>query len=265
MHQTRQMMERRIQGEFSWVDLAAKDLDEQTMFYEQLFGWTHVDYPTDVGPIYRMFVLGDARIAGASQMTPEVYPPGAPSMWNTYIYAEDVDDVARRATELGGRVTMPPMDVMTEGLMVGIQDPTGGMVFFWQPGEHGGAQLFGEPGSIIWNDLNTRDPENAVLFFSDLLGWEIEKAAETPTPYWTVKVAGNAQGGIMPMPEQLPPEVPPNWTVYFAVDDVAAATERARSLGGNVEMEPMDVGNTTFAVLSDPQGAVFSIMRPGEM
>lgn len=35
-------------------------------------------------------------------MTPEVYPPGTPSMWNTYIYADNVDEIAARATDLGG-------------------------------------------------------------------------------------------------------------------------------------------------------------------
>lgn len=60
-----QMVSRTTQGEFSWADLAAADIERQSAFYEGLFGWTHQDVPTDQGPSYRMFFLGDARVAGA--------------------------------------------------------------------------------------------------------------------------------------------------------------------------------------------------------
>ncbi|MBI5230736.1 MAG: VOC family protein [Coriobacteriales bacterium] len=257
-------MERRKQGELTWVDLAAKDLEQQTRFYEGLFGWHHEDIPTDQGPIYRMFTHDGHRIAGASQMNLEMEQTGMPSMWNTYLAAQDAEALAHRAEELGGRVVMPAMDVMAEGRMVGIQDPTGGTVFFWQAGEHGGAEEFGTPGTIMWGDLETRDPERAVAFYKELLGWDIQRA-QSDQPYWTVSVDGQPEAGIMPMPEMIPSQVPPYWLDYFAVDDAQAAVDKARDLGATIDVEPTDVGVATFAVLTDPAGATFAIMTPVQM
>jgi uncharacterized protein len=255
-------MERTKQGEFTWVDLAAKDLDAQTRFYEGLFGWTHTDLPTDVGPIYRMFAMDGATVAGASQMNPDMEAGGMPSMWNTYIAAADVDALAARAVELGGKIVMPAMDVMQEGRMVGIQDPTGATFFLWKAIGHNGAQKFMEPGSLAWSDLTTRDPGKAAAFYTALLGWDIALLEAPGQPYWQIKVDGTGEGGIMGMPEQAPPEMPANWIPYFGVTDARAMTEKAKSLGASVMMEPTEVpGMLIFAVIGDPAGAPFSILQ----
>jgi predicted enzyme related to lactoylglutathione lyase len=68
--------------------------------------------------------------------------------------------------------------------------------------------------------------------------------------------------GGMPMGDQFPAEVPPHWAVYFAVDDTDATAEKAKQLGGQVQVEPMDIPDVgRFAVISDPQGAVFSVIK----
>lgn len=57
-------------------------------------------------------------------------------------------------------------------------------------------------------------------------------------------------------------ETPPHWDVYFAVDDCDASTETARAQGGTVLMGPDDVpGVGRVAVLQDPQGAIFGIVK----
>ncbi len=254
-------MERTKQGEFSWVDLAAKDLDTQSRFYESLFGWTHIDEPAGPDMTYRMFHSNGDVVAGAGQMTPQAYPPGTPSMWNTYVAVDDVDATAARATQLGGKVPMPAMDVMEEGRMAVVQDPSGGAIGLWQARRHKGATKFMEPGAITWNDLSTRDMRSAADFYEQLLGWQVERDDSSQPPYWQVKVDGQAEGGIMPMPDQLPAEIPAHWMVYFAVDDVRATAEKVRELGGKVEMEPMEMDNIIFGVVSDPAGATFAIMQ----
>jgi predicted enzyme related to lactoylglutathione lyase len=256
-------VERKVQGEFTWVDLAAKDLEGQTIFYEDLFGWRHTDVPTDVGPIYRMFQKNGQTVAGASQTSPDMAVAGVPTMWNTYIAADDVDAVAARAVELGGQIAMPAMDVMDQGRMVGIQDPTGATVFFWKASAHNGAQLFGDPGSLGWSELNTRDPGQAIAFYGELIGWKIEPLDAGTGPYWQVSVNGTGEGGIQPMPDMVPPQVPAYWLVYFGTEDARAAAERAKSLGATAQMEPMEVpGMLIFDVLADPAGATFALLQP---
>lgn len=187
---------------------------------------------------------------------------GVPTMWNTYIAAEDVDAVAAKAVELGGAVTMPAMDVMDQGRMVGIADPTGAPVFFWQANAHKGAEVFMEPGTFTWSDLTSRNPEKAVAFFSDLLGWKVDMLSGAQMPYWMITVAGRPEGGIMPMPPDMPAEVPSNWLVYFAVDDVRGFIECAVAAGGKADFAPIEAGGMTFGVFSDPAGAVFAVMEP---
>jgi predicted enzyme related to lactoylglutathione lyase len=57
--------------------------------------------------------------------------------------------------------------------------------------------------------------------------------------------------------------VPPHWQPYVAVGDPDATTAKAKDLGGAVLAEPMDVPKVgRIAVLRDPQGATFGIIRP---
>lgn len=257
-------MERMKEGDLTWVDLAAKDLDGQTRFYEGVFGWTHEDVPTDQGPIYRQFKNDGAIVAGASQMNPQMEAAGMPSVWNTYIAADSVDDVASRAEKLGGKVVMPAMDVMDQGRMVGVQDPTGGTVFFWQAGTHRGAQAFNEPGALGWGELDTREPEKAASFFHDLLGWEAEQS-RSEQPYWMVQTHGEQEVGIMPMPQGIPAEVPSYWLDYFVVQNPAETVERARQLGADIKVPPTEAPGLTFAVMADPAGAIFAVMNQPQM
>ncbi len=53
--------------------------------------------------------------------------------------------------------------------------------------------------------------------------------------------------------------IPPHWGVYFTVEDCRRAVERVRELGGQVHMEPLEMGFGTFAAVADPQGASFSL------
>jgi hypothetical protein len=54
--------------------------------------------------------------------------------------------------------------------------------------------------------------------------------------------------------------IPPNWGVYFAVDDTDATVATAQKGGATVIAEPMDIPPGRMAVISDPQGAVFNVL-----
>lgn len=256
-------MQRTTHGEFTWIDLMASDLEKQTGFYESLFGWQHVDSPgtTNEGtvPSYRTFTKDGAMVAGLSPMSAALASAGVPSTWNTYVATPDLDATAARAVELGGTIVMPAMDVMDQGRMAGISDPTGGTTFFWQGRKHHGAESFFQLGALAWNEFETRDPEKAVDYFSKLFGWKIERAP-SESPYWTIEVNGQVQAGIMNMPTPVPAAVPPFWFVYFGVADVNASIEKAKSLGATIVAGKMDMGGMSFAVLEDPAGAMFGIM-----
>lgn len=199
-------MERSKLGEFNWVDLSSRDFDGQSAFYEGLFGWSHTDVvpsaaelaargiPSAEGMTYRMFNSDGHTVGGMSQLSADMIAQGQPSAWNTYVATDDVDATAAKAADLGGTVDMPPMDVTGFGRMAGIQDPTGAYIFLWKPLRSDETIEYLQPGMFSWADLTTRDPEKAVAFYTNLLGWDVQPMDAGSTPYWQVSVDGQGEG-----------------------------------------------------------------------
>jgi predicted enzyme related to lactoylglutathione lyase len=186
---------------------------------------------------------------------------GAPLHWLSYISVGHVNDVARRAKELGGTVLMDPFDVLDVGRPAMVQDPTGVVVALWEPRGHAGAEIAGEPGSICWNQLATTAVARAGAFYRSLLGWSAGTRPMRATGYTMIAFEGAPRGGVL----AIAPEwglVPPNRLVYFGVSDCGGQTALAQSLGGSVRVPPTDVpGVGRFSVLADPQGAVFAVIE----
>lgn len=255
-------MERTKTGEFNWLDLSAHDFEGQTAFYEGLFGWSHSDVVVGDDMTYRMFSKDGHNVGGMSQLPPDMIAGGQPSAWNTYLATDDVDATVAAAAELGATVVYPPSDVPGSGRMAAIQDPTGAYVFLWKPLTPDETIEYMQPGTLSWNDLTTRDPEKAADFYRTLMGWDITPMDAGPTPYWQVTIDGEGEGGIMPMPDTMAPEVPAFWLPYFGTTDAAASVAKARELGAGVMVEPTQVADMLiFAVVTDPAGATFALLQ----
>ena len=67
--------------------------------------------------------------------------------------------------------------------------------------------------------------------------------------------------GLMEMTGEMPSEMPAHWQVYFVVENMDEAIEKATSLGAKVGFGPIDVPVARLATLVDPQGAVVSILE----
>jgi uncharacterized protein len=81
-----------------------------------------------------------------------------------------------------------------------------------------------------------------------------------PTEYTEWKLGDTTIGGMMPMPDQVPAEVPSYWMVYFATADCDATVTSATALGATVTVPAMDIPPGRFAVLADPTGAMFAVI-----
>lgn len=248
-------------GRFSWVDLATTDPAGAKTFYTGLFGWTTKDTPAGPDMVYTMFQLDGKDVCACSQLMKEQAAMGIPTHWNCYITVENVADSTAAAEQLGATVVMPPFDVMGAGRMSVLQDPTGAYIQLWEPLTHAGSAYAGEPGSMCWHELYTRDLDAAQAFYSKLLGWQMSKMEMGHGDY-IIAADGPAQiAGMMAiMPEM--GAMPPNWTVYFAVEDCEASCAKAESLGGKVFLPPMDVANVgRMAGICDPQGGGFMVIK----
>ena len=246
------------QGTPNWVDLQTTDQHAAKAFYSGLFGWAYDDQPMPQGPVYSMATLAGHPVAAIASQSPELAAAGAPAMWNTYLAVDSVDAAAAKVEPAGGKVAMAPFDIMDAGRMAFVIDPSGAPVALWQAGQHIGATLVAEPGTVCWNELITADP-GVTRFYSDVLG--LTAATEDMgggMSYTVFLVAGQPVGGTMP-PQA--PGVPNHWHVYFAVTDADATAAKVTELGGTVLVPPFDTPVGRIAVVSDPQGAVFSIIK----
>ena len=149
--------------------------------------------------------------------------------------------------------------------MAVLIDPTGAALMLWQAKQHIGAGLVNAPGALCWNELATRDPETAQDFYAALLGWTFDvmtpRGEENEPPYWSIMNGDAVNGGMIDISgDQFPAEIPPHWAVYFAVDSVQDAADKAAASGGSVVIPRTEIpGRGAFALLTDPQGVHFSI------
>lgn len=249
-------------GTFSWADLGTPDPAAAKRFYTGLFGWSFEDRPISDGEYYTIFDVGGKSVAALYNQMADQKAAGIPPHWLSYVSVESADQAAARAAELGGTVLAPAFDVMEAGRMAVIQDPTGGVLAVWEARKYPGAGVLGEAGALCWNELCTRDPARAAKFYGDLFGWGHEAMPMPGFEYTVFKRGDQPAGGAMPIQAEWG-EMPPHWSVYFAVEDCDACAATATKLGGAVLSPPTDIpGVGRFAVLRDPQGANFSVLQP---
>jgi predicted enzyme related to lactoylglutathione lyase len=246
-------------GTFSWAELSTTDADGAKSFYSELFGWEPDDQPVGDGMTYTMLRLG-GREVGALYSMPEAERGQMPAHWNSYVTVADANATAQRAEELGGAVIVPAFDVMDAGRMAVLQDPTGAVLSVWQPGQSIGATVVNDVGAVVWNELGTTDPEAARRFYGELFGWTFDAGASAD--YSMIRNGERMNGGVRAQTdEERSTGIPPNWLVYFTVTSVDDAVARAEEAGARALVPPMDIAIGRFAVLADPQGAVFAVFE----
>ena len=266
-----------IPGVPCWVDTSQPDPEAAVDFYSGLFGWEFEDAmpPGSEGKYFIARLHGGD--VGAVGSIPESTPSAA--MWNTYIWVESADETTSKVREAGGGVVMEPFDVMDAGRMAVFTDPEGAAFCVWQAKAHKGARVVNEPGSLNFNDLNTRDVEGAKSFYGSVFGWET-LGLEGGFEMWTLPGYGDylerdtpdlrkgmaemdAPKGfedvvatLVPIADDQP-DVPAHWGLTFAVNDADATAKKATELGGTVLVPPFDAPWVRMTVLTDPQGATF--------
>lgn len=126
--------------------------------------------------------------------------------------------------------------------------------------------MSGKKQDWVWYELITTDMDGASKFYSDVIGWHMKDVGSPGMRYRTFGTEESKRevGGIM---EMIPPMAEagavPGWVGYLHVDDVDAATKNAEAAGARVCRQPSDIpGVGRFAVLADPQGAIFQLLTP---
>jgi len=248
------------QGTPCWVELSTPDPPAARAFYADLFGWDYRDNDVgDSGGTYAMALLDGKMVAAISGQHPDQVAQGVPPNWSTYLAVDDLDAVAAGVEGAGGQLIVPPSDVAPHGRMAIAFDPQGASVVLWQAGEHVGAELINDPGSVVWNELRTSDRAAGAAFLATVFGVRTEDTDAGGRAYTLFFAGDEMAGGIADAGDQ-----PNYWDVSFATADIAATVARAEELGATVVLAPMETPIGHVARCLDPTGASFSLFQPGD-
>lgn len=248
-------------GVFCWSELCTSDWKKGKAFYTELFGWGADDQPIGGDLYYTMLQKQGDDVAAMYQMPVDQAQSDIPSHWLAYIAVDNIDSVAEQAKLLGAEIIAGPHDVMDAGRMVLLNEPGGALFALWQGNQHKGSKRLGELNTPYWHELATRNSEKSRAFYCQLLGWESEITPMENMDYTLFKVDGKPVAGMLEMTDEWPAEIPAHWMIYLAVDDCDSYALNAQQLGGEICVPPTDIPDVgRFSVITDPQGAVFSII-----
>lgn len=258
-----------------WIDLGSPDPAASAEFYRKVFGWSaesaggadqEQSGGEQEGQDFEYFMLNkDGKPVGGLG---GLQDPKAKSAWTVYVRVADIDAKVNNCETAGGTVRVPAMSVGGAGSLAQLTDPTGAEFALWQPGDFAGVGRACEDDSLLWIELYTRDPAGAKRFYGELFGWQTDPFSMPEGTYdmWTTNpgVGTEAFGGMMQLNDDIP--VPGDmWIPYFMVADTDATVARIAEAGGKVLMPATDTPPGRLAVVTDPFGAHFNLLKPAPM
>ena len=121
-------------------------------------------------------------------------------------------------------------------------------------------------GDFIWYELMTPDADGAKAFYDAVVGWDIGRSRRASINGYRMigRSDGGIAGGVLPLTDEMQQHgARPTWLGYISVDDVDAAVAAIEQAGGKTLMPPFDIPNVgRIAMVADPQGAPFYVMKP---
>ena len=120
-------------------------------------------------------------------------------------------------------------------------------------------------GDFIWYELLTTDIAGAKSFYDAVVGWNIADKSDFPNDYRMIgRSDGKFAGGAMEITDDMAQHgAKPTWLGYILVADVDRSVAAIEQAGGKTYMPAFDIpGVGRVAMVADPQGAPFYIMKP---
>jgi hypothetical protein len=255
------MSEKRYRGagKFVWHELLTTDLQGSRSYYGELFGWSYKEIYRGHGEDYLVFGKDGEDLGGFVAVDGA---DGETSRWLPYVTVESADEAAQNTGKLGGKVLTPPRDVRGFGRSAVLEDPAGARVAVLSDGDPEEDLYEGppRPGTFVWNDALSRDPQKAALFYCGLVGWMLfSMELENQGQYLLLRRGEVNEGGLILKPESA--EGPSTWLPYVAVENLEKECDRAVQLGGSMAVPPTDLhGAGHYAVTADPSGALLALL-----
>jgi predicted enzyme related to lactoylglutathione lyase len=245
-------------GQFVWEELTTTDTTSAGGFYGKVAGLKTEAAPG--GSSYTLFIAMAGRMGGLLALGADA---GASPHWLSYLSTLNVDETARQAESLGGRVVKPPAQMGDGGRFAVLQDPQGAVFAVYTPPRPSDRPPAVSFGSMSWHELATTDHVSGFLFYQTLFGWHIVNDMDMGPGMGIYRLfaaegSSDQMGGMYTKPAQQPG--PPAWLPYIKVANVAGATAKAKSLGATIFHGPAQVpGGGWITMGADPQGAAFAV------
>ncbi len=247
-------------GKVVLVQLVTPDLNEAKRFYGGLFGWrfrdlrlgsedyaeASLDGQLVAGLMHKAFAAGERR----------------QSSWLTFLAVRDADATKKLAVAHGAKVLLEPHTIPNRGREAVFSDPQGAVFAVLASSTGDPPDEMADPGEWIWSSLSTTDPDADAGFYQTLFDYEVfDLPADQGATHLMLATDSYARASANTVPADRP-NARPHWLNYVHVEDVAASTARASSLGGRVLVAPrLDRHGGKVAIVADPLGAPFGLLE----
>ncbi len=240
---------------FCWHGLNTSDPEGAAAFYPEVLGWKTETMDMG-GEKATMFAAGGVPLAHYGR------PPmkGVPTHWSNYLRVDDVRASTKAAVANGGKEIMAPTDI-PPGRFSQVQAPSGAAINLFHEADEATAKHHpGGIGGVHWTELHSKDLARDLAWLKATFGFEVREMPIPKGKYHLLASGGHDRGGAM---AALMPGVPSMWLTWFSVDDADGAVARVRSHGGKILSPAADMqGIGRMAVVADPAGAVFGVIKP---
>ena len=243
-------------GRFVWHELLTTDTKSAEGFFTKVVGWKTKPFDQS----YTLFMTGDRNRAGLMTLPADAKNMGAPPNWVTYIATPNVDETAKQAAAIGGKVLKAPADIPNIGRFAILQDPQGATFAAFKGSQEMPVDETPGVGDFSWHELVTTDYKAALAFYKNLFGWQETNAMDMGPQgtYQMFGLDGKTMGGVYNKPTDRPG--PPAWLPYIRIPDAKKSAATIKSLGATVINGPMEVpGGDMIVTGLDLQGVPFAV------
>jgi|SRR4051794_278678 predicted enzyme related to lactoylglutathione lyase len=243
-------------GRFAWHDLQTTDPAAARDFYSALLGWTYSPVP-EAGD-YQMINASGMPIGGIGS-----HEAPTPAVWLSYMTTDDIEATGNAVTAAGGSLDAGPYDMQGTGRMSYLRDPEGiAFALFQGTGQWSDHAMpfSGAPSGVpSWHELVSGDVEKACTWYGQIFGWGHTIWDMGGFQYHGLLIGEAPVAGAY---QAEAGGTPKSWVIYFeAPGTIDEAIASVPDLGGQVVMGRSDVpGTGSFALFSDPTGALFGLL-----
>lgn len=117
-----------------------------------------------------------------------------------------------------------------------------------------------QQGEIVWTDLTIDNAEEVKDFYTQVTGWKSMGLDMKGYEDYVISTPGDKPVAGICHARGSNANIPPQWLVYVAVDDVQASIDACKRMGGKVIDGPRKMDKRDFCVIQDPAGAVLALI-----